>query len=75
LTKKVITLSGTEAIQIGGYVDESGNRRVSLSVELDNGAHTIITFAVPLLNAYAEHFAKAAQHLSTEDYWGTGPKS
>ncbi|WBQ15019.1 hypothetical protein [Sphingobium yanoikuyae] len=75
MTKKVITLSGTEAIQIGGYVDESGNRCVSLSVEMDNGAHNIITCAAPLLNAYAEHLAKAAQHLSNEDYWGTAPKS
>ena len=71
----VITPTGTDAMQVGGFVDDNGNRFVGLSFEMDNGDHTVVTLTVPLFNAYAEHLAKAAKHLSTENYWRTVPKS
>lgn len=65
----VIAPNGTDAIEIGGFHDDSGNRFVGLNFKMPNGDNALITFALPLFEAYAKHVGHAASNFATEQYW------
>lgn len=74
MAETVITPQGTDAIEVGGFHDDAGNRFIGLNFKMPNGDNTVVTFTVPLFNAYAQHLAQAAAQMSGEDYWRNVPK-
>ncbi|WIW88987.1 hypothetical protein K3M67_03115 [Sphingobium sp. V4] len=70
----VITPTGTDALEVGAFIDNDGRRFVGLSFKMDNGDYTVVTLTVPLFNAYSEHLAKASAQFASEDYWRTVPR-
>lgn len=69
----IITPTSTGDIDVGGFVDDAGNRFVGLSYRMTNGDYTVVTLTVPLFMAYAEHLAHAAAQIAGEDYWRDVP--
>lgn len=70
----VITPNGTDAIEVGGFHDDDGNRFVGINFRMPNGDNAVVTFTKPLFDAYAKHLADAARHMATEEYWRSVPK-
>lgn len=74
MTEFVVTPEGRDAIEIGGLVDDDGNRFVAMSFSRPNGDRGIVTLTPKLFKDFVGHVRHVAQALADDDWWATVPR-
>lgn len=74
MTEFVVTPEGRDAIEIGGFVDDNGERFVAMSFRRPNGDRGIVTLTTPLFKDFVGHVRHVAHAIADEDYWSRCPR-
>lgn len=70
----VVTPQGRDAIEVGGFIDDTGARFIAMSFQRDGGDRAMITFTTALFKDFASHVRDVAHAVSDEDWWSTVPR-
>jgi hypothetical protein len=70
----VIAPQGRDAIEIGGFIDDAGDRFVAVNFRRDDGDPVIVTFRAALFQDFARHVGKVAEAVRDARFWETVPR-
>jgi hypothetical protein len=57
----IITPEGKDALEVGTFVDDAGQRFIALNFRQPGGDDVVVTFNVPLFREYAAHLSNVAK--------------
>lgn len=70
----VIAPNGTDAIEVGTFFDDDGQRYVGMMFDTGTGDTVIVTMLIPLFQAFAEHVGGVADETRKRDWWRDHPR-
>jgi hypothetical protein len=70
----VIAPEGASAIDAGYLIDDDGARFVAVSFNRPGQDRVIVTFTVPLFEAFSAHLANVAEGARDEENWRNHPR-
>lgn len=74
MADRIIAPLGSDAIEIGGIIDDDGQRFMLLRFNDGSGNPVTVSMLIPMFQAFAAHCAQAAKASATRDFWRDVPR-
>ena len=74
INRKIFAPQGRDAIQLGGLIDDEGQRFVVMTFADEAGDEVIVTMLIPLFQDFARHTADMAKASASRAFWRDVPR-